>query len=127
MGTVSGPSYYTDEQIAIVCHEMIRGIQLAVNEAAPSPNWQVQDPRLKALVIGSVQAIRRGAGPAEIHQLWDDGMQALGYTPGTQRMHGTDNPTHPNVGVDFADMTRDERLKDELTVLITCFMATVQR
>jgi hypothetical protein len=42
-------------------------------------------------------------------------------------MHGTDNPTHPNVGVDFADLSRDERLKDELTVLITCFMATVQR
>jgi hypothetical protein len=120
--------YYTDEQIAIVCHETIRGIQLALNEPAPSPGWEVQDPALRVLMLGSVQAVRRqGAGPAEIHELWENGMRELGYGHGDRRLHGTSNPTHPSVGVSFNDLPRDERLKDELTVLITSFMATVQR
>lgn len=131
MDTTSDPRYYTDEQIAIVCHGMIRGIQLALGQAAPSPDWQVQSPRLNELMIRSVAAVRHeGAGPADIHQLWDEGMAELGYMPGALRNHrgtGTDNPTHPSVGVRFPDLSRDERLKDELTVLVTAFMSMVQR
>lgn len=121
--------HYTDEQIAIVCHSMIRGIQLATGQAAPSPDWQVQDPRLNELMIRSVRAVRhKGAGPADIHQLWAEGMAGLGYQPGPLRNHGhTDHPTHPGVGARYDELPPDEQLKDQLTVLITAIMATVQR
>jgi hypothetical protein len=82
-------------------------------------------------MIRSVHAVRHeGAGPAGIHDLWAEGLAGLGYRPGPLRNHrdaGADHPTHPNVGARFTDLSRDEQLKDELTVLVTAFMASVQR
>lgn len=125
----SGQRYYTDEQIAIICHYMIMGVQLAIGQAAPSPPWEVQDPRFRALMIRSVAACRRvGAGPEDIHRIWDEGLRELGYQPGPVRNHGnTDNPTHPSVGVSYTELSPDERVKDDLTVLVTGYLAGVQR
>lgn len=122
---MAGTLYPSDEQIAIICHYVNMGIQRAFNEPTVSPPWDTQDPQLQLLLLNTIRACKQGAGPAEIHQLWSEGMQRLGYETGPQVRHSASNGplTHPNVGTGYTDMPPVQRLKDDLTVLLCSYLS----
>jgi hypothetical protein len=107
---------YDDTQIAIVCHEMIRGLQLAVSDPCPSDPWLAAGPAVRQRTVHGVQRIIAGAGPVENHRGWVKEMTSDGWRRGERK--DRQERTHPNL-VDWFDLPAPERLKDELFWLIT--------
>jgi hypothetical protein len=107
---------YDDTQIAIVCHEMIRGLQLAVNDPIPTEPWMVAGPATQLRTIHGVRRIIGGAGPIGNHNGWVADMVADGWRRGERK--DWQERTHPNL-VDWFDLPPVERLKDELFWLVT--------
>lgn len=111
-------------QIAIVCHEMIRGLQLAINELVPTEPWQAAPTALKAITVKGVERAMQNPTAAGHHAGWVADMVADGWQYGPRKDWA--QRTHPNM-VDWADLAPDERVKDELFLLVVGRMAAELR
>jgi len=115
------PRYFSDHEIACVCHQMITGLQMVLDDPAPSPPWLVYPPADQAIVATAVRAVKQGASPPQLHELWMVLRAEQGCTFGL--IKGDD--THPNM-IPWEDLDRGQQLKDELFQLVTAYMASVQ-
>jgi hypothetical protein len=104
--------YFTDTEVAIVCHYQAIGLQLVLGDPV-SAIWEHFPLPRRQLVIESVRAVKAGASPREIHELWREGMERLGIA-------------HAN-GVPFDALRPGQRLKDQLFVLTVAGMASAER
>jgi hypothetical protein len=111
-------------QIAITCHEMIRGYQLAVGEPAPSDPWPAAPARLRVIAVKGVERAMQHPSVAEHHAGWVTDMEHDGWRFGKRKSWA--ERTHPNM-VPWADLPPDERVKDELFLLIVGRMAAELR
>jgi hypothetical protein len=109
---------YDDTKIAIICHEAVRGLQIATDDPMPSDPWLAAPEWQKQVVIEGVQRARRVITPREHHEAWRISMLAAGWVWGPLKNWSSDPPTHPNL-VAYDDLPPVERDKDELFLLIT--------
>lgn len=101
--------------IARVCHEANRALQLALGEDNPSPHWDdAPEWERESAVAGVDQAIA-GATPEQLHQSWYEFKQDHGWSYG--EVKDGEAKTHPCL-VPYAELPADQRLKDELFAAI---------
>jgi hypothetical protein len=103
-------AYLSSIDIARVCHEANRALQLALDEA-PSPHWDETDAEMRASAVDGVFTALEGATPEELHQSWCEFRLAQGWRHGAVK--DTEAKTHPCL-VPYAELPEDQRLKDEL-------------
>jgi len=102
------PDFTTDE-IARVCHEANRAIQLITDDPAPSPEWrEAPDWQRESAVAGVAKALA-GVTPAELHQAWCDAKVADDWSYGPVK--DGDAKTHPCL-VPYDELPEEQRIKD---------------
>lgn len=105
------------EQIAHICHEANRALQVTQGDPAPSPHfmeapeWQVQS------AYEGVQCAIDGATPEQLHESWLNSKVADGWCYG--HVKDAVAKTHPCI-VPYAELPAEQRLKDKV------FQAVVQ-
>ena len=102
---------FTDEQIALVCHTAIMGLQEVLGDSHPSEPFTVSPQQVKDRIIHGVQRARRGATPREMHEEWCQYLFSRGWSYGPKRDEQA--RTHPNL-LDYDDLPAGQRVKDEL-------------
>lgn len=99
------------EQIAHVCHEANRALQLTQGDPAVSPHfmeapeWQIQS------AYEGVQAAIDGATSEELHKSWVDFKVKDGWVYGDVK--DSDKKTHPCI-VPYSELSEDQRIKDRI-------------
>ena len=101
--------------IARVCHEANRALQLIQDDPHPSPHWVSAPGWQRASAIDGVIAAQNGATPEELHQSWCDFKEADGWVYG----HAKDEAvkTHPCL-VPYLDLPAEQITKDHLFAAI---------
>lgn len=105
------------EQIAHVCHEANRALQVTQGDPAVSPHfmeapeWQVQS------AYEGVQSAIDGATPEQLHESWVQSKTKDGWRYGQAK--DAEAKTHPCI-VPYAELPAEQRLKDRV------FQAVVQ-
>lgn len=112
------------DQIARVCHEANRAVQL--EQAAPgipvAPPWDEFPEEERAGVIAGVESALGGATPEQLHDAWCDAKRADGWEWGPVK--DTEQRAHPNL-VAYAELDADQRAKDALFQAIVHALAPV--
>lgn len=104
------------EDIAVVVHEAIRGMQLVQGDPCPSDPWQVASHEAQGLCIaGVLRAQRPGVTPAWLHDLWVADKVRLGWNRGPVK-DGV-RKTHPNL-VPYHQLPPGQQAKDRLFIAI---------
>lgn len=98
----------TIEDIAHVCHEANRAIQLAGGEVV-SPHWsEAPDWQRDSAVEGVAKAID-GQSPEELHESWCEFKRAGGWVYGAAKDDGA--KTHPCL-VAYGELPAEQKAKD---------------
>lgn len=108
-------SRYTDEQVARVCHDVIRSLQAVQGDPLPSGPWASEPPERKKIVIEMVRAARIGITPRESHANWVREMAALGWVYGPEK--DPVSKRHPNMR-DYRDLDQFQRAKDRVCLAV---------
>ena len=101
------------EEIARTCHEVNRGLCLALGDFSQklwedAPEWQRES------AINGVKSVQDGNDlPGESHRSWADEKVAAGWVYG--EVKDEDAKTHPCL-VPFEDLPPEQQLKDHLFV-----------
>ena len=61
---------YTDEQLAMICHEANWAMQVIQDDLKPSEHWFGLDEETRESVISGVRRARTGVTPQTLHELW---------------------------------------------------------
>lgn len=107
---------YTNTGIAAICHEAIRGLQIAQNCNYPSDPWLSAPPWQREMTIEGVVRARNVITPRDHHEAWREAMSLDGWSYGPRR--DWELKHHPNM-VPYDQLPPGERDKDELFLLIT--------
>lgn len=101
----------TPTDIAQVCHEANRALQMIQNDPAVSPSWDEAPEWQRESAIEGVQHAIEGATPEELHEEWVDAKLRDGWSYG--EMKDAEAKTHPCIA-DYDALPREQRAKDEL-------------
>jgi hypothetical protein len=99
----------TTEQIAQVCHEANRALQLISGDPAPSPAWADAPDWQRNSAIEGVEQAQAGATPQQLHDSWCAYKTDDGWTYGETK--DADAKTHPCL-VPYSALPADQRQKD---------------
>lgn len=104
---------FTAEEIARVCHEANRAVQLIQADPgiAVSPPWDEAPEDQHRSCIAGVSVAASGASPAELHASWCREKLAAGWRWGAVK--SVENSTHPCL-VSYFDLPEAQRAKDAL-------------
>ena len=102
---------YSDEAIARVCHEAIRGLQAVQGDPHPADPWDAASPEMRKFAVEGVRAARNGASPRELHEEWVLFKHEHGWRFGDVKDEVA--KTHPCL-VDYAELPQGQRDKDAL-------------
>ena len=115
--------------IAIVCHEANRALQVLRKSKCPSNGLTVSDhweapctDELKDQIESSVNGVyfaMSGLTPEELHVKWCEEKTERGWVYGPEK--DFDKKTHPCL-VPYSELSREERRKDELFAAIVDVM-----
>jgi RyR domain len=100
---------YTDEQIARVVHETIRGMQYVQGDPAPSPPWDSMPADQRQAALSGIEAARRGLSPAQLHESWAARLRAQGWSYGERK--DPQARTHPCLCA-YEQLPQHQRDKD---------------
>lgn len=101
------------EDIARVCHEANRALQITQADPAVSPSWDDAPDWQRESAVEGVEKAVAGATPEQLHRSWCEFKLAGGWVYGELKDADAMPPTHPCL-VDYADLPADQRLKDDL-------------
>ena len=101
---------YADE-IARVCHEANRALQVIQNDPAPSPGWADAPKWQKLSAVEGVLKARAGETPEQLHQSWCDFKEADGWAYGAFK--DVDAKTHPCL-VPYSELPEEQKAKDHV-------------
>lgn len=106
------------QEIARVCHEVNRGLCIALNDYS-QPSWEDAPDWQKVSAVHGVEAILAGRArtPEESHGSWTKEKIEAGWTYGPVK--DPEAKTHPCL-VRYEELPSEQRLKDVL------FLAVVQ-
>lgn len=99
--------------IARVCHEANRALQITQGDPAVSPSWDEAPDWQTESAVNGVEAALTGATPEELHASWCGFKMAAGWVYGEEKDADATPPTHPCL-VDYADLPEEQRIKDDL-------------
>lgn len=105
----------TIADIAQVCHEANRALQLATGDPAPSPVWAEAEQWQRDSAIDGVHQALNGTSPEEQHESWCDFKRAVGWTYGPVKDAAL--KTHPCL-VQYADLDEGQKAKDAAFVAL---------
>lgn len=97
------------EQIASVCHEANRAIQIATGDPKPSPHWDDAPTWQQVSAIEGVRKALEGEGPVQLHESWCDFKRADGWVYGPVKDEAA--KTHPCL-VLYVDLPPEQKAKD---------------
>lgn len=104
--------HLTTEQIAKICHEANRGIQVAANDPAVSPAWDDAPAWQRGSAIEGVIAVASGtADPVALHDSWAASKVADGWVYGPVKDEAA--KTHPCL-VAYDELPAIELAKDHV-------------
>lgn len=109
-------------QIARVCHEANRAIQIITRDPAVSPPWDDAPDWQRDSAINGVESARTGARPARMHELWCEEKRADGWTYG--EVKDAEAKTHPCL-VKYHELPEEQKAKDQLFVAIVRALSNV--
>lgn len=95
--------------IARVCHEANRALQLVASDPAPSPEWDNAPEWQRESAIEGVREAQAGATPEELHESWCAFKTDDGWTYGETKDSAA--KTHPCL-VAYAELPGEQRRKD---------------
>jgi len=110
MTAAPGPPPYTAVQIAQVCHEANRAMQLVNGDPFPSLPWEEEDEETREFATAAVGFAMRGGTPEEQFREWSRAKADGGWTHGPVK--DPDAKTHPSLVPDYAALPACERAKD---------------
>jgi hypothetical protein len=102
---------YSDSEIARVCHEANRALQVVQRDPAPSLAWDEAPPWQREFAAECVEYGRTSVSPEVLHRRWCDAKHADGWTLGDVK--DAEAKTHPCL-VPYDDLPQGERDKDDL-------------
>lgn len=104
---------YDAEEIAQVCHEANRALQLINNDPAVpvAPRWLDVTPEMRESAIEGVEHALDGATPEQMHQGWCDFKTARGWKYGPVK--DEKKKEHPCL-VPYDQLSEGDRVKDAL-------------
>jgi len=105
----------TVEEIARVCHEANRVLQVLDGDPTPSPAWDQAEPWQCDSAVDGVRKALAGAGPEELHEQWCAFKRADGWVHGPVK--DSVARTHPCL-VPYAELPAEQRQKDALFAAI---------
>jgi len=97
--------------IARVCHEANRAIQIVTGDPVPSPTWDDAPSWQRESAVAGVQKALDGATPEELHASWCADKGADGWTYGTVK--DAAYLIHPCL-VPYDELPEDQKIKDHL-------------
>jgi hypothetical protein len=113
--------HLADEDIARVCHEAIRALQLALGEE-PAPEWDNAPEEQHASTLEHVQHARDGGGSPELlHEMWCRAKRRDGWRYGEVKK--VDDKLHPHL-VAYDQLPPEQQAKDELVAGIVVALTT---
>lgn len=99
-------------EIAHVCHEANRALQIVLGEE-PSPPWEELDDETQASAVNGVDGVFSGNTPEQSHESWMKFKLEHGWTYGPVKDQKA--KTHPCL-VPYKQLPMTQRLKDSLFV-----------
>jgi hypothetical protein len=106
---------YSDEAVAQVAHEAVRGMQNILDDLCPSPPWACLEADARDSAVEGVRVARAGASPRSLHEAWVRRKTLEGWIHGPSK-----DPvlrTHPNI-VPWDELLPGERDKDVLFLMV---------
>lgn len=103
------------EEIAHVCHEANRAIQVLTGDPAPSPLWADAPAWQRDAAVAGVREAVAGADPELLHEAWCEAKRADGWVHGPVK--NADAKTHPCL-LPYAELPEAEQIKDRLFTAI---------
>lgn len=112
----------TVDDIARVCHEANRGVQLATADPAPSPPWDDAPEWQQQSAIDGVRQALAGDDPEQLHEAWCEAKRADGWTYGEVKDAAA--KTHPCL-VPYANLPAEQQVKDRLFLAVVHTLRSV--
>jgi len=97
--------------IARVCHEANRALQIVTGDPAPSPTWDDAPSWQRESAVAGVQEAIGGATPEELHASWCGYKEADGWHWG--EVKDADARTHPAL-VPYDELPEEQKVKDRV-------------
>lgn len=105
----------TINDVARVCHEANRAVQLALGEENPSAPWDETSVETQDSAVDGVRNALSGATPEQSHENWLKFKLDHGWVFGPVKDESA--KTHPLI-VPYADLPEEQRVKDDLFIAI---------
>lgn len=99
------------KDIARVCHEANRALQVIQGDPVPSPHWDDAPDWQRDSAIEGVTKATNGVSPGDLHESWCRFKRADGWVFGPVK--DARLKTHPCL-VPYADLPWDQQVKDHL-------------
>ncbi len=114
-------SKVTVEDIARVCHEANRAVQIISGDPVVSAPWERTPEEIQESSVRGVEAALAGVSSRTLHEAWMKDKEAAGwiYGPEKSMLH----KTHPCM-VDYDDLPEEDRIKDDVFNAIVRAFAT---
>ncbi len=97
--------------IARVCHEANRALQMIQGDPSPSPSWENAEQWQVDAAIDEVKKAQNGATSRQLHYKWCQLKTGSGWVYG--EVKDADKKTHPCL-VPYEDLPEEQRIKDDL-------------
>lgn len=102
---------FSHVDIARVCHEANRAVQIATGDPAVSPSWDDAPEWQRESAMEEIQRALDGATPEQLHESWCAFKRADDWVFG--EVKDADCKTHPCL-VPYADLPPEQKAKDAL-------------
>lgn len=110
---------YTVAEVARICHEANRALQIAIGEAR-NPHWERLDVDLRNSTIRGVLAALDGKGPREMHEAWVAERMEQGWVHGEKL--DRKKKVHPQL-VAYDALPPEQKDKDRVFIAIVSVLA----
>lgn len=100
---------FSNLDIARVCHEANRAIQIATGDPAVSPRWDDAPEWQRESAVEGIEKALAGATPEELHESWCEFKRASGWVHGPVKDEVA--KAHPCL-VSYAELPAEQRKKD---------------
>lgn len=112
---------YTAEDIAPVCHEANRRLQVANGEPSPSLPWEEEPGEVRAFAVAAVEFAMLGGTPEDQFRQWRQAKVADGWTYGPVKDPAA--KVHPCLVGEYSDLPEAQRRKDAVFAAIVLAMS----
>ena len=109
-----------DHDVARVCHEAIRAMQMIGNEAWISPPWDDAAEWQRAAALDGVRAAKNHETPEQLHEAWCSFKRNDGWTYGLTK--DPQRKTHPCL-VAYGELSAEQKLKDSVVLAIVASLS----